>query len=106
MTLFVTLSDHSYPILDGTAPSPQQLYQWVREVDNLSGDLYIHCAEGHGRTGLFAALLLLQKGYVKTAENAIAFIQTKRPLVKLRQSQLVILQQSHRHFILEKSEVR
>ena len=34
--------------------------------------VYIHCAQGHGRTGLFASLLLLEKGMVTSPEEADA----------------------------------
>jgi hypothetical protein len=78
----------SFPILDGFVPSGALLNEWVSEVASLEGNIYIHCAEGHGRTGLFAAALLLKLGHAASAQEAIAFIQTKRPLVRLGSRQM------------------
>ena len=86
-----TTSYHSFQILDAFVPSDKQLCQWVSEVAELSGNIYIHCAEGHGRTGLFAAALLLQSGHSLSPEEALAFIKSKRPLVRLGRLQLELL---------------
>lgn len=80
-----------YPVLDGVAPSPEQFRQWVSEVAALPGIVYIHCAEGHGRTGMFAAALLLARGEAKSAEEALAFVKSKRPLVRLGRQQVAAL---------------
>ena len=50
-------SYHSFQILDGFVPPKGELRRWAQHAAGLSGKLYIHCAEGHGRTGLFAAVL-------------------------------------------------
>ena len=84
-------SYHSFQILDGFAPSPEQLRQWVDQAAGLSGNIYIHCAEGHGRTGLFAAALLLCIGHSKSPDDALQFIKSKRPLVRLSQRQMAVL---------------
>ena len=86
---------HLFPILDGFVPSPNQLRQWVHEVAALSGNVFIHCAEGHGRTGLFAAGLLLTIGHSKTPEDALQFIKSKRPMVRLGRRQLTVLNALH-----------
>lgn len=88
-------SYHLCPILDGFVPSPDQLHQWIQDVAGLSGNVYIHCAEGHGRTGLFAAALLLTIGHSRTPEDAIQFIKTKRPLVRLGRRQMAVLYATH-----------
>ncbi len=84
-------SYRSFPILDGFVPSPEQLRQWTEHVAALSGNVYIHCAEGHGRTGLFAAALLLTIGHSATADAALQFIKSKRPMVRLRSQQTAFL---------------
>ncbi len=84
-------SYHSFQILDGFVPTSSQLHDWVESVARLEGNIYIHCAEGHGRTGLFSALLLLHLNQVQTVEQAIDFIQSKRPLVRLGQRQHQLL---------------
>ena len=50
----------SFPILDGSAPSPEALRSAVASLR--PGRTYIHCAQGHGRTGLFALAVLLSSG--------------------------------------------
>ncbi len=76
-------SYYSFQVLDGFVPTCDQLCDWVEAASKLQGNLYIHCAEGHGRTGLFAAALLLYRGDFQTVESALQFIQSKRPLVRL-----------------------
>jgi protein-tyrosine phosphatase len=88
-------SYHLYPILDGFVPSPDQLRQWVQEVAALPGTVFIHCAEGHGRTGLFAAALLLTIRHSKTPDDALQFIRSKRPMVRLGRRQLAVLNTLH-----------
>jgi hypothetical protein len=50
-------SYRAFPILDGSPSAPATLEQIVRAIMELPGDVYIHCAEGHGRTALVAASL-------------------------------------------------
>lgn len=78
-----TRSYYSFQILDASVPRLDQLQNWIADVARLSGTVYIHCAEGHGRTGLFAAALLLHRGDCRTAEEALTFARSKRPLVRL-----------------------
>ena len=84
---------HSFPILDGYVTASNQLRKWVLDVAAMTGDVYIHCAEGHGRTGMFAAALLLAIGHSKTPADALQFITSKRPLVRLGRQQLAALQE-------------
>ena len=82
-------------MLDAFVPPLESLQQWVARVSTLSGNVYIHCAEGHGRTGLFAAALLLQTGHSQTPADAVQFIQSKRHLVRLGKRQFNVLSQFH-----------
>jgi hypothetical protein len=50
----------SFPILDGAAPTPEALQEVVRRLR--PGRTLIHCAQGHGRTELFALAVLLRSG--------------------------------------------
>ncbi len=52
----------SFPILDGSAPDSKALREFVHRLR--PGKTYIHCAQGHGRTGLFALAVLLKSGVV------------------------------------------
>jgi|CXWL01.1.fsa_nt_gi hypothetical protein len=75
----------SLPILDGNIPEIQKLN---RALDQLSDDItYIHCGQGHGRTGLFTVLLLARRGLVSTPEEAMALLKSKRPKLALTKKQ-------------------
>ncbi len=80
----------SFQILDGFAPKIEQINEWIHQIKDIDGKIYIHCAEGHGRTGLFTALYLMRKEN-KTVDEVIEFIQSKRPLVRLSSKQRELL---------------
>lgn len=82
---------HSFQILDGFVPPIGQLRSWVAHAATLNGTIYIHCAEGHGRTGLFAAALLDKLGHFNDVDDALDFIKSKRPLVRLGSRQRAVL---------------
>ena len=70
----------SFPILDGGAAAPESLVDLALQLP--SGRLYVHCAQGHGRTGLVAGDILLATGRAATAEEAMAQVQRARPGVR------------------------
>ncbi len=78
---------HCLPILDASVPDKEELLATVKEIADLHGRLYIHCAEGHGRTGMFSAAFLLYTGRAKTAEEAVATVREKRPKARLSAKQ-------------------
>ncbi len=82
---------YSLPILDGHFPDRSQLKRVLEILASHSGTVYIHCAEGHGRTRTLAAAWLLQNGFAQTAQEAIARVQMKRPLVRLHKRQREIV---------------
>ncbi len=53
----------------------------------------IHCAQGHGRTGLVAAAVLVVFRRAQTVSEAIAMVQTVRPGIELNTMQRSILEQ-------------
>ncbi len=85
-------SYHSFAVLDACAPSVDQLQTWITCVATLPGTVYIHCAQGHGRTGVFAAALLLHIGHSRTPTAAVQFIRSKRPRVHLNRHQFAVLE--------------
>lgn len=80
-------SYRSFSILDGAQVSPEQLRRWADEVAGLPGTVYIHCAQGHGRTGMFAAAVLLSSGEAATSEEALQRVTAARPGVRLSAEQ-------------------
>lgn len=87
---------YSFQILDGVSPSEAQLIQWARDISRLSGTVYIHCAEGRGRAGLFAAALLLVLGHSDSPSEVLRFIRSKRTVVRLGARQRKTLDSVHR----------
>lgn len=75
----------SFPILDGGAPTPQALQEAVRRLR--PGRTFIHCAQGHGRTGTFAIALLLTSGEARDADDASRMVQAARPGIVLSKAQ-------------------
>ncbi len=74
-----------FPILDGAAPDIEALNQ---ALDRLRpGKTFIHCAQGHGRTGLFALALLLRRGVVRDVEEGIQILKAARPKIALNREQ-------------------
>lgn len=86
-----SLNYHSFQILDALAPTPGELNHWARTALNLPGKIYVHCAQGHGRTGMFAAAMLLQSGKSTTVDDAMRFMKSKRPLIRLNRVQIETL---------------
>jgi protein-tyrosine phosphatase len=79
-----------FPILDAAAPDVMSLAAAIEQVADADAVL-IHCAQGHGRTGLFAAALLLRRGLAITPEQALAQVVEARPGVRLSATQWRVL---------------
>ncbi|HET9226289.1 MAG TPA: tyrosine-protein phosphatase [Thermoanaerobaculia bacterium] len=75
----------AFPILDASAPDPESLKAAVRSLR--PGATFIHCAQGHGRTGLFAVALLLASGEVRTIAEGFALVQSARPGIHFSREQ-------------------
>jgi ADP-ribosyl-[dinitrogen reductase] hydrolase len=71
------------PIIDGGVPSPHFKRRWQRVAPALRerlvhGErLLVHCKGGLGRTGMIAAMLLVELGI--DAEEAIGIVRVARP---------------------------
>lgn len=75
----------SFPILDASAPSPEILLAAVKELR--PGRTFIHCAQGHGRTGMFALAVLLHSGAVQSVDEGLRVLQVARPGIRLTSEQ-------------------
>ncbi|MCG6158570.1 phosphatase domain-containing protein [Rubinisphaera margarita] len=81
-----------HPILDAGTVSAAELIAFAKTVPPTDqGAVLIHCANGHGRTGMFAAIWLIVHGYAPSAEEAIALLKTARPGVRLRPRQFKVV---------------
>jgi hypothetical protein len=73
------------PILDASVPSFDELRGAVEET--VTGRAFVHCAQGHGRTGLFALALLLRRGNVNSIDEGLSVLKKLRPAVRLNKEQ-------------------
>ena len=78
-------SYRSFPMLDASIPSDDEL-EAVADATKL-GRTYIHCAQGHGRTGLFALALLIHRGRIQTTDEGIELLKSLRPAINLNREQ-------------------
>jgi hypothetical protein len=76
---------YCFPILDGGAPDPGALRMAVARLR--PGKTFIHCAQGHGRTALFALAVLLTSGTAKSVDDGLRMLQAARPGVRLNGAQ-------------------
>lgn len=77
-----------HPILDAGACSAGELIDLARGLPPSDDNaLLIHCANGHGRTGMFAAIWLLTHGIVTNPDDAIKMLKDARPGIGLRSRQ-------------------
>jgi hypothetical protein len=74
-----------FPILDGAAPTPEALRAAVASLR--PGRTYVHCAQGHGRTGLFALAVLLDSGVARSVEDGMRMLSAVRPAIRLSREQ-------------------
>lgn len=79
------------PILDAGVPSVAALRHVVDVICAQEGIVYLHCAQGHGRTGLVAAAVLLQKRLAVSSDSAIEMIRSRRPGMRLNHVQRAAL---------------
>lgn len=67
----------SLPILDAAVPEMAALSAACKRA--AVGRVYVHCAQGHGRTGMFAAALLAERGAVQSSSQALHLLRQRRP---------------------------
>ena len=82
----------SLPTLDALAPSTEALRTAIHDVKP-DEHVFIHCAQGHGRTGLAATALLLQRGLVKEIDDGLTMLRNVRPGIGLSRVQRACLQE-------------
>jgi protein-tyrosine phosphatase len=80
------------PTLDARTADAQAFAGLARELAAISGPVLIHCAQGHGRSGMLLAAVLIARGTVVDADEALAVISRIRPAVRLSGVQRVALE--------------
>ena len=76
----------SFPILDAGALEPEELRKAVTSLK--PGRTFVHCAQGHGRTGLFSLAMLIASGIATSVEDGLQKLQRARPGIRLNKEQL------------------
>lgn len=92
------------PILDGLAPSSEQLRTAVHSVQCWRSErrsVLIHCAQGHGRSGTVLAAVLLDQGLAADPEQALRMIREARPGARPAGHQVAALHRFHENRILD-----
>ena len=79
------------PTLDVSAPDEKVLQLLVKQLAAWQGNMYIHCALGHGRSATVAAAMLVEKGLVGNINQVEEFIKKARPGVKFSHAQRQLL---------------
>lgn len=79
------------PMLDAGTTSAMAFKLLVQRIANWDGAVYIHCAQGHGRTGMVAAAVLVAKRHCATVEEAVAMLRRVRPGLDLNGDQLAFV---------------
>ncbi|WNG51160.1 hypothetical protein F0U60_48800 [Archangium minus] len=80
-----------HPVLDTCAPDEDGLVSVVRAVLAEPGPVYVHCAQGHGRSSTIAAAVLLALGHSEDVHGAERHLRRARPGVKLHREQRNVL---------------
>ncbi len=81
-----------FGILDGSVPKERDLVELIRQVRDYKGTVYIHCAQGHGRTAMVSACLLVAKGLAPDSGAALAMIRASRPAARLKRPQRLLVE--------------
>lgn len=73
--------------LDGQAPEEAAMQTAIARMKADPRPTYVHCFAGRGRSATFVAAYLLSMGVVDTVEEAEAFMQERRSVVRLGEVQ-------------------
>ncbi len=79
----------SFPMLEAGVRAATDLRMCIDALPD-SG-LYLHCAQGHGRTGFFVCAFLLRRGFARSLQEAQEQLSRVRPRARLRAAQVDFL---------------
>ena len=81
----------SFPTLDGHFSQTDTLLDRVARIAELDGTVFIHCAQGHGRTATFAIAYLIHMGVSASVDEAVQYVLQRRPAAHCGRSQYAML---------------
>lgn len=90
----------SLPVLDASGTSLETLRNLVTEISRMRREVYIHCAEGHGRTAMVAVAFLLHSGAASSPEEAMDLVLQARPKARLSPAQRRVVESFARELSL------
>lgn len=79
------------PTLDTSVPPEYVFYELIQKIANWEGNIYIHCALGHGRSATVAAGVLIAKELAHNIAEAEELLKAKRPGIKFSPAQKNLL---------------
>jgi protein-tyrosine phosphatase len=79
------------PTLDASVPDEKVVQLLVKQLAAWQGNMYIHCALGHGRSATVAAATLVAKGLVGNMNQAEEFLKKARPGINFSHAQRQLL---------------
>jgi len=79
-------SYHHFPIMDAHVPEQAALAALLGRLPT-DGLCYIHCAQGHGRTGTVALAWLATRGDICSVDEGLALLQSKRSRLRINGTQ-------------------
>ena len=90
---FLALPYLNLPVLDLTAPTPEQLGAALNFISTHreAGIVYVHCKIGYSRSAAVAGSWLMEAGIAATADEAVARIRAARPSIVVRPEALAAL---------------
>jgi protein-tyrosine phosphatase/membrane-associated phospholipid phosphatase len=90
---FLGVSYRNLPILDLTAPTPDQLREAVQFIteESARGTVYVHCKIGYSRSAAVVGAYLLAGGKAATAQEAVTVLRRARPSIVVRPEALAAL---------------
>ena len=80
------------PVLDANAPTLAEFEEGLAWMGDGQG-VYVHCALGHGRSATLMVSYLLRHGIATSVDSAEAFLQERRPAIRLHRAQRARLEQ-------------
>ena len=78
------------PTLDACPPPREAALALVRRLAGCERGLYVHCAQGHGRSAFVVTLLVVARGEASGLDEAMARLKAIRPGVGLSRAQRAV----------------
>ena len=80
------------PTLDAGLPDPERFRACAEQAATRTGVVFVHCAQGHGRSGLFVAAVLLARGLATDPKDAVKKVRAVRRGVRMKPHQMRFLE--------------